>query len=504
MPNNSNASNRILSIDVFRGLTMFLLIGEFTGLYSLLSHETLDGSFLGAIGHQLHHHPWNGLRFWDLIQPFFMFIVGLSLPFAVKNRVKRGESSKQIFNHVLKRSLILLLLGWGLYCIGPGKITFRFQNVLAQIAFTYLIAYLIMHRSVNFQLIFSLVLLAITEILYRTFPVEGFNHAFVASENFGTWLDLQYGGADLGGSWVSFNAIPTAAHTIWGVLVGKLLMSDQSSTTKLKRLLIAGGILVIVGYLLNPITPIIKRISTSSFVFVSGGWSILVMAFLYWIVDMRKMDGRWTLFFSVVGMNSLFIYLFAHLDGAQFIEKILHPFSYALFGLGGEFIDPNHYCAAGLGSPLGHLLLDVQKKVVYQDINGAMDKLMEPFKKYADLFIRLPIGFHLIYGTQDNIFSWDRMLEFSEFLANFGVPMSLVAAHVSVYAQFICGILFIIGWKLRWAALVMIINFIMAIFLVHIGDSYPNTFPAIMMLSGSIFLLLSGAGPISISSYKKG
>ena len=213
----SNAPDRISSIDVFRGLTMFLLIGEFTGLYSLMTHESLDGSFISAIGQQLHHHPWNGLRFWDLIQPFFMFIVGLSLPFAVKNRISKGETSAQILTHVLRRSAILLLLGWGLYCVGPGQITFRFQNVLAQIAVTYLIAYLILQRSFRFQILFTVALLVLTEALYRFFPIEGFNHAFVANENFGTWLDLLYGGADLGGSWVSFNAIPTAAHTIWGV-----------------------------------------------------------------------------------------------------------------------------------------------------------------------------------------------------------------------------------------------------------------------------------------------
>ncbi len=332
----SKTPDRVLSIDVFRGLTMFLLIGEFTELYSHITHESLEGSIISAIGHQLDHHQWNGLRFWDLIQPFFMFIVGLSLPFAVKSRINKSQTSKQILNHVLKRSALLLLMGWGLYCIGPGKITFYFQNVLAQIAFTYLVAYLIIHRSVKFQIIFSLALLVLAEALYRFFPVEGFNHPFVANENFGTWLDLQYGGADLGGSWVSINALPTAAHTIWGVLVGQLFMNDESANRKLKQLFIAGVILVIVGYMMNPVTPIIKRTATSSFVIVTGGWSILTMALLYWIVDIKEMKGRWSLFFSVVSMNSLFIYLFAHLEGAKFIEHILYPFTYVLFGWGGE------------------------------------------------------------------------------------------------------------------------------------------------------------------------
>jgi len=324
-------SERILSIDVFRGFTMFLLIGEFTGLMNLLMHDSLQGTFIYSLAEQFHHHPWNGLRFWDLIQPFFMFIVGLSLPFAVLNRQNKGESKNQIFLHILKRSAILLFLGWALYCIGPGEITFYFQNVLAQIAVTYMIAYLIMNRSFTFQIIFSFGLLAIVEVIYRFFPVEGFNHAFVYKENFGTWLDLQYGGESSGG-WASFNAIPTTAHTIWGVLVGQLLMSKKSLNKKLKILILAGVFLVTFGYLMDPITPIIKRIATSSFVIVSGGWSILVLAILFWIIDILHFKGKWTIFFGVVGMNSLFIYLFSHVGGANFIEQILHPFTYALFG----------------------------------------------------------------------------------------------------------------------------------------------------------------------------
>ena len=327
---------RILSIDVFRGLTMFLLIGEFTHLFAYMTNESLEGTSIYAVGQQLDHAAWHGLKFWDLIQPFFMFIVGLSLPFAVKNRSDKGDSKKQILNHVIKRSLILLFLGWALYCIGSGKITFRFQNVLAQIAFTYLIAYLIMNRSFWFQIFFSLGLLMITELIYRFFPVAGFNNPFTPNENFGTWLDLQYGGADLGGHWVSFNAIPSAAHTIWGVLVGFWLMNDNTARKKLTGLVIVGVSLIVAGYLLDPLTPIIKRISTSSFVIVSGGWSILAMALLYWIVDVKKGTGLWTRFFQVVSMNSLFIYLFAHLDGANFIENIFHPFTCFLFGWGDD------------------------------------------------------------------------------------------------------------------------------------------------------------------------
>ena len=339
MTTNPNSSltpeGRLLSLDFFRGFTMFLLIGEFTGLFSNLTDPAFDGTLIHTIGMQLHHHPWNGLRFWDLVQPFFMFIVGVALPFSVAKRTKQGESYNQLLKHAIKRSFLLLLLGWALYCIGPGRITFHFQNVLAQLSVTYIIAFLIMRKSFSFQLILSFGLLLLTEIIYRTFPVEGFNHPFIPNENFGTWFDLLYNGADLNGHWVSFNAIPTTAHTIWGVLAGKILISNKTSAQKLKILIVAGLAGVIIGYALDPITPIIKRISTSSFVIVSGGWSLLVLAFSYWLIDVKK-SRNWVIFFAVVGMNPLFIYLFAHLDGARLIRHIILPFSKALFSWSGE------------------------------------------------------------------------------------------------------------------------------------------------------------------------
>jgi predicted acyltransferase len=328
-------SNRLYSLDFFRGFTMFLLIIEFTELFSLLVSPKLEGSFIFKIGTQFHHVPWIGLHFWDLIQPFFMFIVGVAIPYSYQNRLKKGQSHKQITGHVFKRAFLLLFLGWALYYSGPGEAAFRFQNVLAQLSVTYLIAYLIMNKSFRVQIIISIVLLAFTELVYRNFPVTGFDRAFIPNKNFGTWLDLQYGGADLNGHWVSFNAIPTAAHTIWGVLTGKLLMSSKTTNQKLKILIISGLTGIVVGYSLSFTTPIIKRIATSSFVLVSGGYTLLTLAFSYWMIDINKYK-KGTLFFAIVGMNPLFIYLFAHVGGAEFIANIIHPFTSTLFSWTGS------------------------------------------------------------------------------------------------------------------------------------------------------------------------
>ncbi len=334
-PSSSHRPERLLSLDFFRGATMFLLIAEFTHFFSALHDPSLEGSFIYAIAGQFRHQPWNGLRFWDLVQPYFMFIVGVAMPYSLSNRLKRGHSQRQINRHIIQRAFLLLFIGWALYCISAGKIVFRFQNVLAQLAVTYILAFLVMKKPARFQIIFSFLLLALSELIYRGFWVEGFNHAFSPNENFGTWLDLQYGGADLNGHWVSFNAIPTTAHTIWGVLAGQLLMSQRKEGQKLKILVIAGVIGLVLGYGLSPLTPIIKRISTSTFVIVSGGWTFLTLAFSYWLIDIKKKQ-KWSIFFRVVGMNPLFIYLFAHVGGAVLIESILHPFTFALFGWMGE------------------------------------------------------------------------------------------------------------------------------------------------------------------------
>lgn len=329
------SEGRLLSLDFFRGFTMFLLIAEGTHIFSLLLDPALEGTIIHFIGKQFHHHPWNGLHFWDLVQPFFMFIVGVALPFSVAKREQRGDSYQQILRHALVRAFLLLLFGWALYCIDPGKITFRFQNVLAQLSVTYLIAFLLMNRTAWTRLIFSFALLAVTELVYRFFPVEGFNQPFVPDHNFGAYLDLLISGELSSGHWVSINAIPTTAHTIWGVLAGQLLISDRPEGQKIKILVFAGLIGILIGYALNPIMPIIKRIATSSFVIVSGSWCLLALVFSYWLIDIKKIR-KWAKFFAIVGMNPLFIYLFAHVGGDELIYKIVKPFTMGIFSWAGD------------------------------------------------------------------------------------------------------------------------------------------------------------------------
>ncbi|MES1220498.1 MAG: DUF5009 domain-containing protein [Bacteroidota bacterium] len=314
---------RMLSIDFFRGFTMFLLISGIGGLFNPASTNKI----ISLIGIQLDHAEWSGLNFWDLIQPFFMFIVGVSMPFSFSKRWERGDSWNKTFLSALRRSLLLLLLGWA---ISSTDTYSTFTNVLAQLSFTYLVAFLIMRKDVKWQLVISFALIIFTDIIYRYWNVEGFNQPFTADHNFGSWVDVVLTGHVSEDRWVAFNAIPTAAHTIWGVLAGKVLMSEWTQKRKISALLIGGLIGVVIGYGLSAFIPIIKRTCTSSFIFVSGGWALMALAFSYWLIDGLKYK-KLAFFFAVVGMNPLFIYLFTHSGGREMLGAFAKPFIYRLF-----------------------------------------------------------------------------------------------------------------------------------------------------------------------------
>jgi predicted acyltransferase len=322
-------TQRLVSLDLFRGLTMFLLVAEAAHVYDALLELFPEGSDLHPFFLQFTHHEWNGLRFWDLIQPFFMFIVGVAMPFSLNKRLAISEDRSKITLHILKRCLLLFLFGTGLHCIYSGKVVFELWNVLTQLSFTILVTYFLLNKGWKVQLGVSLGLLALTEILYRVYNPEA---PFVHGTNFGNYTDQILMGKINNGGWVAINAIPTAAHTIWGAICGNLLLSTRPASEKIKVFAIAGLIGLALGCGLDwtGITPIIKRISTTSFTFASGGWAVLALAFSYWLVDVKnKRKGIFP--FLIVGMNSIFIYLFAETLG-RWLNKTLGIFTGGLLG----------------------------------------------------------------------------------------------------------------------------------------------------------------------------
>jgi predicted acyltransferase len=334
-----NPEDRLVSLDFFRGFVMLLLIAETTGIYDLLVAPSVKGTIMSAIGAQFQHHPWNGLHLWDLGQPFFMFISGVAMAYSYGGRWGHGSTWGATFRHALGRSFLLFLFGWALYFIEPveGNPGGAFlYDVLPQLSVACLIAFLIMRRSLPAQLSFSLGLLAVTELLYRLWQVPGFDQPFVPGHNFGSYVDRLLTGKLSDGHWVALNAVPLTALTIWGVLAGKLLKGQSPPARKTRVLMTAGLIGVASGLTLSPVTPIIRKISTSSFIVLAGGACLLALALSYWLIDVLGFR-KGARIFAIIGMNPLFIYLFTQSGGSEWFWRIVKPFAFGLLGWSGKW-----------------------------------------------------------------------------------------------------------------------------------------------------------------------
>ncbi len=339
------AGNRLLSLDFMRGLIMVLLALESTRLYDHL-YEGATGTVLQPVLLQLFHHPWHGLRFWDLIQPAFMFIAGTALAFSLHRQQLQGMTWRQSLNKTLKRSWWLFFWGVLDYAVRPGGLSFELWDVLTQLSFTTLVAFLIFRLSFQAQIGISFSLLLLTEIFYRFTNIPDFNQPFTDQHNFGNYVDLILMNKINPGGWVAINCIPTAAHTIWGALAGKLLLSDKTEKEKVKIMLIAGVVILAMGYTLDlTITPIIKRIATTSFTLASGGYCLLGLALCYWWIDVKSHRHHLE-FFTIVGMNSIFIYLFFEIVGGRWFNDYISAITNGLLGI----IMVPHQLALILGS----------------------------------------------------------------------------------------------------------------------------------------------------------
>jgi len=310
--NPTPGNGRLLSLDFLRGFIMVLLAIESTGLYDYLFEHTKGEPFNNFII-QFTHHPWHGLHFWDLVQPAFMFMAGVAMAFSLNKQWANGVTWEQSFKKTLKRCALLFFWGVFDYAVRPKGLSFELWDVLTQLSFTTLVAFLIFRWSNIAQIGVCVGLLLLTEVLYRFTNVPGFNLPFTDQHNFGNYVDTILMNKINPGGWVAINCIPTAVHTIAGALVGKLLLSDKE---KIKTLLFWGVMCLIVGYGLDGlgITPIIKRIATTSFTIVSLGWCLLFLTLSYWWIDIKDHRKHWE-FFTIVGMNSLFIYLFFEIVG---------------------------------------------------------------------------------------------------------------------------------------------------------------------------------------------
>ncbi|PWT75004.1 MAG: DUF5009 domain-containing protein [Bacteroidetes bacterium] len=320
----------MLSLDFMRGAIMILLALESTRLYDHL-FDASKGSLMENFFIQFFHHPWHGLRFWDLIQPGFMFMAGVSLALSLERQKNQGMSWNQSLLKTLRRSFWLFFWGVLDYAVKPNGLSFELWDVLTQLAFTTLVAFLIFRWSFTAQVIFCAGILILTEVLYRCTNIPGFDQPFTDQHNFGNYVDLLLMNKTNKGGWVAINCIPTSVHTIAGALVGKCLLSQNE---KIRPMLIWAFICFVLGYGLDwaGITPIIKRIATSSFTLASLGWCLLAITACYWWIDVKD-HKKGLQFFVVVGMNSLFLYLFFEIVGNHWFTDYITTLSGGILGM---------------------------------------------------------------------------------------------------------------------------------------------------------------------------
>lgn len=321
-------SSRLLSLDVMRGSIMVLLALESTRLYENLE-EVNGGHLYHNLLQQFFHHPWHGLRFWDMVQPAFMFIAGTAMAFSLEKQRRQGIGWNDSLKKMLRRSFWLFFWGVLNYAVeADGSLSFELWNVLTQLSFTTILAFLFFRWSYPMQALACVALLLLTEILYRFTHVPGFDRPFTDQQNFGNYMDLLLMNKINKDGWVAINCLPTAVHTIAGSMAGKYLLQHKD---RIRMLFIWAALTLTTGYFLDMtgITPIIKRIATSSFTLVTLGYCLLALGMIYWWVDIKQ-HKNYLRFFTIIGMNSIFIYLFFEIVGARWFNEYVGSFSNGL------------------------------------------------------------------------------------------------------------------------------------------------------------------------------
>ena len=329
-------NERLMSLDAFRGFIMFWIVGGEALFYALSKLDGVRSEILNTLIIQLQHVSWEGFRFYDLIFPSFVFIVGASIAFSL-GKLQTSGSRRAAVRRVILRGLLLWLIGIiyyggisnGLYDPETNR-GVRLLGVLQRIGICYLVAGLLfIYLPVRGLVMAFLVLLAGYWALLSFVAVPGQETvSFEAGRNITNWFDSKYlpfakwsGTYDPEGI---LSTLPSIATCLLGVFVGLLLKNKK--LTRGKRVLIffgVGFIFVLCGHLWGGYHPVIKSLWTSSFVILAGGWSLILLSFFYLVIDVANIK-KWAMPFVWIGMNPIMIYLLSTvLDFNHIAKRVL-------------------------------------------------------------------------------------------------------------------------------------------------------------------------------------
>ena len=313
-------SQRLYSLDALRGFDMFWIMGGEEIVHTMYKATGSTSSFWGGFSNQLTHPDWNGFHAYDLIFPLFLFMAGVATPYSVGRELEKGKSKKELLWRVIKRGLILVLLGIiannGLKIMPISEV--RFGSVLGRIGLAYMFANIIyLYSKTRAQIIWFWALIIGYWLLLKFTSAPGFAPGDLTMEgNFASYVDrilmpgkLYLGIHDPEGL---MSTIPAISTGLLGILTGNFLKNNSmTQTRKVGAMAIAGIIFLALAQLWNLDFPINKNLWTSSFVLNVGGYSLLLLALFYYIIDVRGYK-KWSFFFRIIGMNSILIYMSGH------------------------------------------------------------------------------------------------------------------------------------------------------------------------------------------------
>ena len=316
---DTQPAQRLISVDALRGFSMFWIIGGDGLMWSISDMSQGKGPVVSAVGQflgtQFIHPYWDGFRFYDLVFPLFIFVTGVAIVLALPKLIER-EGRAAAHWRVIRRALILYALGILYYGgISQEWEDIRYLGVLQRLGICYLAASLMfMNMSVRAMAVVFVAILAGYWAAMNYIPVPGIGAgSFAPITNLANWIDIKYlpgrlfdGGRDPEGL---ISTIPAIDTCLLGVFAGLLLRdATRSAREKVAWLVIGGAVMVGAGYLWGLQFPVNKPMWTSSFVLVSGGYSLILLGVFYQLVEIWNFRA-WTWIFVWIGANAILLYL---------------------------------------------------------------------------------------------------------------------------------------------------------------------------------------------------
>jgi len=294
---------RLLSLDVFRGIAIALMI--------LVNSPGNSSAYTW-----LHHSEWNGCTLADLVFPFFLFIVGVSLVFSLTKSRENGVPKLKLSFMVFRRALLIFLIGIFLNAFpdhfNPDNL--RYFGVLQRIAICYFFcSILFLTTRIPTHFLLMAMLLVVYWLLMMFVPVPGFGSGNLTLEaNWAAYIDRQLFSSshlykEIFDPEGFLSTLPALATTLLGMMTGTWLLSQNTTVDKLYGMRLAGMIALIAGWFWGLWFPINKSLWTSSYVLWTGGIAILLLTLCYWLIDVRNVK-RWSRPFEIFGVNALAAY----------------------------------------------------------------------------------------------------------------------------------------------------------------------------------------------------